>query len=419
MQANGDARKVLMLAGADYVHSVVFRQVERLRKSDRYTFSAVGFGKPGGRLGHTDPGALFDRFEQWPGPAGHARTLHSVIQLVPHITTAVLAPRWPGESRNWKQRALDNAKSDVSSSKYRDLLEGYDLYHWHCFAPDRLAVLRKLRRNARVIITLWGTDLYRTAGIEEYIKQFEACQHATVFTMATPEMQATFLAKFGHQWAQRTRLLNYGACNLDKIDVVRQHSSNILKELGIPADRIVISVGNSAAPGNQHVAILNEIEKLNPELLRKIAVILPMTYAAEPAYLQEVREISHRLGTAVAIIDRFLSDEAISALRCSTDVAIHLPISDQFSASMCETLYAGAVLITGSWLPYSRLRSGNVVFHEIAGVPELAAKLSEVITNLPAERIRVQQNKQPVWDMISWESVAPKWLALYDEVLNS
>lgn len=412
-------RRVLMVAGAEYVHSVVFRQVEHLRESNRYTFSGFGFGRPKGRSGHADPTALFDRFDAWPGPAAQPRTLKSRVQLLPHVVYGLLEKSVSRESRTWQERALDSATNRLSLSHYRSCFADYDLYHWHCFAPDRLPLLSRLPRGSRVIVTLWGSDLYRTAGIREYARQFEACHHTSVFTMATPEMQTTFLAKFGQQWAEKVRLLSYGACNLDKIDAARRERAQILRELGIPGDKIVVSVGNSAVVGNQHIPVLEAINNLDSELLRKLTIVLPMTYSADPEYLRRVRSISTQSATSITILDRFLSDEAVSALRCSTDIVIHVPISDQFSASMCEALFAGSVLITGAWLRYNQLRSSGVAFHEIGTVPEITQKLNDVVANLELERARAGQNAKPIWEMMAWENVTPKWLALYDEILRT
>ncbi len=412
-------RRVLMVAGAEHVHSVVFRQVQYLRKSKQYTFSGFGFGKPQGRPGHADPGELFDRFDPWPGPASQPRDLKSRVQLLPHVAHGLLARNAARESRTWKERALDSATNRLSHSRFQRFVGNYDLYHWHCFAPERLPFLSHFPRGARVIVTLWGTDLYRTAGIWEYARQFEACRHTTVFTMATPEMQTTFLAKFGQQWAEKVRLLNYGACNLDKIEAARHARAQVLRELGIPVDKIIVSVGNSAVAANQHIPVLEAISKLDSELLRKLAIVLPMTYGADPEYVRKVHSITAQSATSITVLDRFLSDEAVSALRCAADIAVHVPISDQFSASMCEALFAGSVLITGAWLPYNQLRSSRVAFHEIGAVPEITQKLNQVLANLELERARAGQNAKPIWEMMAWENVTPKWLALYDEILKT
>lgn len=407
-----------MIAGANYVHSVVFRQVAHLRESNRYTFSGFGFGKPEGRLGHTDPNTIFDLFDRWQEPTGRPKTFTAAIRLLPHIANGLIGPRQKLETRSWKERALDSAKGEYCNANHRRFLQGYDLYHWHCFVPDRLPLLKQLTPNSKLIVTLWGSDLYRVAGVEAYARQFEACDRATIFTMATPEMRTTFLAKFGQRWAEKTRLLNYGACNLPNIDSVRSRSSEILRNLGIPADKTIISLGNSGVEGNQHIAVLEAINKLTPDLLQTITLVLPATYSAEASYIQKLRETAQRLGTSVSILDRYLTDDEVSALRCATDIAIHVPISDQFSAAMCEALYAGSVVVTGTWLPYSILRSHNVVFHEVADIPSLTTKISQILANLDSERLRVSGNAKPIWSLMSWENVAAKWLTLYDEVLS-
>lgn len=407
-----------MIAGANYVHSVVFRQVAHLRESSRYTFSGFGFGKAEGRFGHTAPNVIFDRFEEWQEPVGTPTSFTSALRLLPHIANGLIGPRQRLETRSWKERALDSAKNEYCNANHRRSLSGYNLYHWHCFVPDRLPLLKQLTPKSKLIITLWGSDLYRVAGVEAYARQFEACDRATVFTMATPEMRATFLAKFGHRWAEKTRLLNYGACNLANIDSIRSRSSEILRNLGIPADKKIISVGNSAVEGNQHVAVLEAINRLAPDLLQTITIVIPATYSAETSYMKRLRETAQHLGTTVSILDRYLTDDEVSALRCATDIAIQVPISDQFSAAMCEALYAGSVVVTGTWLPYSILRSHNVVFHEVPDIPSITTKISQILANLDSERLRVSVNAKPIWNLMSWENVTPKWLALYDEVVS-
>lgn len=405
-----------MIAGANFVHSVVFRQVEWLKRSARYSFYGLGFGASEGRRGHVEPEILFDRFDQLPAPVGRPRDLKSALELLPHVTASLSMRSSPPDDSTWKQRTLQRASDRRARPFFERLFTTCDLFHWHYFGPERLPLLRHLPARAKLIMSLWGSDLYRTAGIQEYVRQFEACKKVTVFTMATPEMRETFLAKFGRDLADKVRLLNYGACNLETIDRVRERRACGLTRFGIGAGKTVVCIGNSAVAGNQHIPVLRAIAEVKPELLTRIALVLPMTYGLHPDYASEVRQEAAKVGAPVAIIDEFLSDEEIALLRCCADVTIHVPVSDQFSASMCEALYAGSILITGSWLPYSRLRMNHVAFHEIAGVEDVGRKLTEVIENLGCERKRVSQNAEPIRQLMSWDTVTDQWLALYDQL---
>jgi hypothetical protein len=415
-RGTGASRSVLMIAGANFVHSVVFRQVEWLKRSQRYMFSGLGFGVAEGRRGHAEPEMLFERFAQLPPRVGRPRDVKSAIGLLPHMAAALISRPSLTECGTWKQRSLDRATDRRVRPFFQELFTAFDLYHWHYFGAERLSILRHLPPGGKLIVTLWGSDLYRTAGIQEYVNQFEACKKVTVFTMATPEMREAFLAKFGRHLAEKVRLLNYGACNLDNIDRVRQQRACCFKRFGIPAGKIVVCIGNSGVAGNQHVPALLAIGEIEPQLLNKIALVLPMTYGLHASYSNEIREAASKVRAPVIVIDEFLTDEEISLLRCCTDIAIHVPVSDQFSASMCEALYAGSVLITGSWLPYSRLRMSDVVFHEIAAVEDVGRKLAQVIQNLECEREKVSGNAEPIRQLMSWQQVTQQWLALYDQL---
>jgi 4-alpha-L-fucosyltransferase glycosyl transferase group 56 len=238
--------------------------------------------------------------------------------------------------------------------------------------------------------------------------------------MATPELADAFLSKFGRELESKVRLVSYGSKLVDVIDRFRPERDTFLRGIGIDSAKISIVVGHNASPSNQHEAVLREIAKLQEALRSQIAIVIPMTYTGtSSSYVDSIRVLSEQLQLPVRILDQRLSLDDVARLRVATDILIHVPISDQFSAAMCESLVGGAVLITGGWLPYRRLRASGVQYHEVFEVGAIAKKLGDLLDRFQFERSQVQKNVAIVRNMMSWQSLVPQWTKVYDELLNS
>jgi hypothetical protein len=85
---------------------------------------------------------------------------------------------------------------------------------------------------------------------------------------------------------------------------------------------------------------------------------------------------------------------------------------------MCEALYAGSVVITGAWLPYSRLRLNGVPYHEIAGPSDVGEKIRSILPVLEAEKRRAMNAAPIIRRLMSWEEVRKTWKDVYNELLQ-
>ncbi len=406
---------VLMVAGASFTAAIIGRFTSTLKAAASYRVSALALSEPVGRTYGSDPQTLFERYDVVPA-------LPKVGRIPFKTAAAALAAirRPPGRlEKTYKARIVETLRLRQMRKLLPGLLAGYDLYHWHAFVPYDLPVLDLFPPDARIIVSLWGSDLYRTWGLDDYTRQLKACSRATRITVGSLEMRETFLAKFGRHWSDRIRLVNYGADNLDIIDQVRCSRESFLRSMGLDPGRIVVVIGNAGTPSNQHIAVLKRLENLSPAILGRIALLLPMTYNAVESYKLEVEAALRRLPAPARIIDQYMAEPEVARMWVSCDIFIHVPVSDQFSAAMSEALYAGAVLITGAWLPYSRLRTNRIYHHAVDDVNKIEDTLSSVVDNFPAERARSAQTAPLLRKMMAWDSVMPGWVALYDEVLGN
>ena len=420
-EASG-ARRVLMIAGASFTDVLVNQYARHVSAGSPHEFSALGLGNSAGRP--AEPTTYrFAESRPFPRPEWPPQGLKDVLGAVSALALSSPPPGGVGHLRDSSLPQKHTLYQRLLWGEYRRTLprffRSFDVFHWHCIDPSRLAALHLIPPGGKVILTPWGSDLYRTAGITEYTRQLHACRRADVITMPSPEMREVLLAKFGRELSSRIRLVRYGTEKLDVIDRVKREGKTSLSKVNLPPNRLVVCVGNAGSRFNQHVQILRSLHNLSPSLAARITLVLPMTYTRpDPRYLATVRDAIPPNLTDAVILTGPLSSEEVAQFRCSIDILIHLPVSNAFSAAMCEALYAGAVLITGSWLPYSPLRTSGVHYREVSEVSDTPDALRLAVENYEQEKLRTRTAPAVIRSLVSWQAVAPQWRSLYDQHLS-
>jgi hypothetical protein len=419
----GSNNSILMIAGADYADRLLPSFAKHLRAFGPKRFRYSLLGTPARPERSPDSG-VFERTSNFPerehygGVVNTVRDLCSFRSLTSLLAGGIESLRAQGLAP-LRNAARDNLYRRLYARTIPRLAVGFDLYHWHCLHWRRLVGTRYLPRSGRLILTIWGSDLLRCAGVDEYRVQFEACQRASVITAASLELREVLLAKFGRNLARKFRQVSYGADYIDIGPASACERESFLQRFGIPADKIVVVIGHSGHRQNQHLEVLERLCRLPTHVLKRIALLFPVTYGLTGEYKNEILSLAARIRVPLHLFDTFLSDADLCSLRKATDVLIHVPISDQFSAAMCESLAAGAVLITGAWLPYSRLRYSKVHYHEVTDCSELGVTLHHVIEHLDSERTLSAGNSDSIREIMAWSHVMPKWLQIYEELLET
>ena len=108
-------------------------------------------------------------------------------------------------------------------------------------------------------------------------------------------------------------------------------------------------------------------------------------------------------------IQFFLSNDEVAELRIITDILINAQITDAFSGSVCEYLFAGAILINAKWLCYKELKKYNFQYWEFENFGEVHLLIEQAME----QRMDVSKNRELVWKLRSWEHCAPKWQKVY------
>lgn len=260
------------------------------------------------------------------------------------------------------------------------------------------------------IASIWGGDLYKAKGLTKIVTElfYNRCD---IVTATNPKLLDFFKEKYP-RYKGRLSKSTFGLALLDYIfavDKTKNEFSN--KEI---EGKKVICIGTNATLGQNHFKILEAISKIKDSHLMNLYLIVPMTYPKNKKYTNEVTNILEKLNIKYLLIKDFISLKKLADLRKITDILIQVQNTDQFSGAMQETIYAGAEVITGDWLPYEILDKNGVRLEKVSSFDEIGEKLVQLLQKgkMPPEEI--EHRRKVIHKLSSWESVTKDWLKLYE-----
>ncbi len=131
-------------------------------------------------------------------------------------------------------------------------------------------------------------------------------------------------------------------------------------------------------------------------------------------YRKEVCDRLQNVGFDSVVLTEFMDFQSMSEYALISDIMIHVQTTDQLSSTMLEEMYAGSVVIAGSWLPYQSLHEMGIYFLDVDTIPDVTVVLEEVVQNLDSYKEKCKGNSEIVWNYSSWDVLATKWRALWD-----
>lgn len=291
----------------------------------------------------------------------------------------------------------------------------FHLINMHYVSYSDLAdvVLLKYFMRTNLILSYWGSDLLREKESRlSFIGNFVKC--ADFITFDNKDLELTF--KESYKWSDKKAMKTvlFGLPVLDIIDKKRSNESesNIRKKWGIPEDKAVIAIGYNGMPEQQHKRILKAVRQLETKYKEKIILLLQMSYGGTKEYRSSVLAVAKKTGCEYIDIQSFLSNEEVAELRIITDVFINAQVSDAFSGSVCENLFADTVLINARWLRYKELEMYPFEYLEFGKFKEVEELIKAVLERKPD----TLPNRELVWRLRSWKRCSLQWKKVYRRV---
>lgn len=288
----------------------------------------------------------------------------------------------------------------------------YDYIHIHSANITWLLVMDILKKkSSKVILTYYGSDYYRTQQYKLWIfKIYNWLVDEITFT--SKRMQYDVLRK-NRKILVKSRVIKFGVDVFNSIDrKLTRGKKKFKKESDINPEHIVLTVGYNATKEQNHIEVLNILEKIKTsKMLPDFTVVLPLNYGDEKYKEFLLDNINYSY--PIVVSTEFLTHDKISELRCLSDIMIHVQNSDQFSSSVLEYIYAGNVLINGTWLEYIELKEWGIKFEEVGSVSMLNEKIVEVVQSLGSYK-NFDYDRRILKQKMTWESVCSEWRSLYN-----
>lgn len=342
--------------------------------------------------------------------------------------------------RNCKQRFPDIHFGILSNSEaYLTEMEGYadHIYVYHSYAElygilkelpkyDVFQMLwieniwvyfRKLIREkcGRLNLCVGGSDLYRARDAERVYKK-ALIDMADRISAETDATISAFIESYPSA-ASKIRWVNFGIETLEYMK--REYSLKIQekkKSMCLADEKTVILCGYNAGKAHQHLEMIRALDRLDASVKRKIVLVFPMTYPDnQENYIACVKRQLAECGMDYRILTEYMNLQTMAEIEMMSDVLITVQKTDQLSSTMLETMYAGKVVIAGSWLPYGNLREKGLSFWLVDTIADLAGTVSEIVENYKVCHEQCSGNKDIVYAMSSWDVTADRWRGLWED----
>ena len=273
----------------------------------------------------------------------------------------------------------------------------------------------KINPKVRFVTTVWGSD-YLRSNPEKLKNNAFIYDKSEVITFNNHEIAKIFDDYFKQKYSKKIKILRFGLAALDSIEKIKNEikKEDIIKNFRIEK-KYIICIGTNATKEQQHIKVIDEIIHLPKGVLKNIKFIFHMSYGD----IENKNIVINRLllsSLDYLIIDNWLSIEKLSEIRIMSDLLIQVQKTDQFSGAMQEAIFAGNIIITGSWLPYSFLIKKGVYFEQMDSIGDINERIISVLNNIDQNEQTIKTNAKIIWELSSWNNTIKNWIDIYNSV---
>lgn len=273
------------------------------------------------------------------------------------------------------------------------------------------------KASKNILITPWGSDVYRTKGLK-------------LFFLKKLFKRASYICcndnRFGDDLKSIFKITDMQAVKLDigseTIDYINKYRFIISQEeakisLGYK-DKYVITCGYNASEGQQHKEFIRAVSQIRNKLPNNILLVFPLTYpSGKETYISSLKELLDKEKLDYLLFTDYLTVHSLFLLRQSTDLFVHIQVTDANSASILEYLLCEKKILNGSWLKYKELCGVHgVPYFEVDNITELPKALIDVASK---EKKTIDQKVIDYIVSYGWEAWSHKWNDFFIEKSNN
>lgn len=292
-----------------------------------------------------------------------------------------------------------------------------DLVSIQFITTKKLLALRLFGyKKHRYLLSFWGSDLLRCKKSVKYLLYPKYITRSVLTTCDSKNMEFALKEVCHNRFVDKIECIRFPNMAISCIQEVKRKFTfeQSKTHLGFPADKITIAIGYNATAAQQHLKMLASIAALPQAVLTKIHVVVPMTYGqASQGYLQEVSGRLDEINCSSEILFDFMQGEFLAVYYHSIDLFIHSQISDAFSQTLVDHIYAGSRVMQAKWLHSSEIDEYLLPIDEFESFTELTGKLESCLLELPFKRVLGNSEVEKIIESTEMaDRVAQKWAVL-------
>lgn len=319
--------------------------------------------------------------------------------------------------KKFRSTVIEHEYKKRKAAWYKGLTEAYEQVFVHYLSPANLSIIAFIPAKTKLILCFWGSDLMQESSKETWLALKEGLQRADIIMVQNHGMRFICCIKYGWDLLPKIRIAPY-VPNENIIQGIEQYSKASAKEKignlwSIPTNKIWLSCGHRPLPMFQQVSLINVLSQLTPKEKDSLVLVITMNYSTgNKAYIEQTLAAAQASGIPYFVIDRYLEDDELAALRKGVDIFINFPRTDAMSTTMVEHLYAGNFVITNRSLPYNLFRKCQLEYSEIDEASEI---LPLVQQSLQEQHFSNISNKKKVEQMLAEDYHINHWLTVIYE----
>lgn len=271
-------------------------------------------------------------------------------------------------------------------------------------------------KHQRVVGIAFGSDILRRKKKQDVLLELGLSRLDMVVATNENVLQA-MLDDFPAMTKKEHGVVRFGLPVFEGIDSLLCRKVDAVSariSLGFSPEKKLISVGYCASQGQRQVDLVNFFDS-EMQSFREYEFVVPIQYGSSDVkneVLTLCKSLNEKYGKErFHVLVDFHEIEKAAMMRCATSILINHSLSDSFSGTVQEVVYAGGLVLAADHLPYKKMPGYGSAIRMYKDLESVAAvfRSGEISEWMDTARKNVDHNRVRLRSVSSWEAVLPKW----------
>lgn len=287
----------------------------------------------------------------------------------------------------------------------------------HSISRNSFWLIPQLKRHfSRVVAIAYGSDVLRRVQSQDWmlrpgLKKLDAVAATNDNVLDCLVTDFPFLSRKEH------KVVRFGLPVFPLLDRMSIPAAQARLKLDFDPEKPLISLGYSASAGQRQLELIGLFAQ-NPDQLQHVQFVVPVQYG-DGAVVRGVERACDEANAAFGrkqfhALTSFQDVETTALMRRATTVLINHSVSDSFSGTVQEVVYAGGLVAAVEHLPYERMSGYGSAIKSYRALAEVIEMLKPEVLRAWQQKAndRFPENRMGLNATSSWSSVLPDWESL-------